>query len=112
LVWLGFVAALVVLVLVGAEFGLRMRRGWVAAHFAVPEQDDPRFVADPVVRYRNRTSYAYESDASDPQRRDTATIHSVCADPKSLATSRLGRSGFSLWADRRCTVRWTTNLTR
>jgi lysophospholipase L1-like esterase len=63
--WFGFMVLLVVGVVGGAEVGLRLRRHWIAAHLAVPPNEDPRFVADRMVRYRNRPSYTYESQIAD-----------------------------------------------
>jgi hypothetical protein len=60
--WLVFLAVLVAIVLVGAEAGLRLRREWVAAHLDLPPNSDPRFVADRLLRYKNRPSYAYASE--------------------------------------------------
>jgi hypothetical protein len=49
------------LVLSGAEVGLRLRRQIVAAHLPVPPNDDSRFVADRLLRYKNRPSFSYHS---------------------------------------------------
>ncbi len=49
------------LVLGGAEAGLRVRRQIVAAHLPLPPNDDSRFVADRLLRYKNRPSYSYQS---------------------------------------------------
>jgi hypothetical protein len=61
LLWLAFLAVLEALVVGGAEAGLRARRDWVAAHLTLPPNGDPRFVADRLLRYKNRPSYSYES---------------------------------------------------
>jgi lysophospholipase L1-like esterase len=63
--WFGFVILLVAGVLGGAEVGLRLRRAWVAAHLPSPPSQDPRFVADRMLRHKNRPSFAYESEAGD-----------------------------------------------
>jgi hypothetical protein len=60
--WLVFIALLATLVIGAAEVGLRVRRQWIASHLQVPPQDDPRFVADHMLRLRNRPSYGYESE--------------------------------------------------
>src|SRR5215472_7401446 len=57
--WLLFVAVLGVLLLGAAEGGLRLRRVWIAAHAGAPPITDERFVADRLVRYKNRPSYRY-----------------------------------------------------
>jgi hypothetical protein len=62
---LAAIAVLAGLVLGAAEVGLRVRRQWIADHLQSPPQDDPRFVADRMLRYRNRPSYAYDSQAAD-----------------------------------------------
>ncbi len=59
--WLVFVLVLVGLVAAGAEAGLRVRRQLVAAHLPLPPNDDSRFVADRLLRYKNRPSYSYQS---------------------------------------------------
>jgi hypothetical protein len=63
--WFGFVILLVVGVLGGAEVELRLRRDWIAGHLPLPPTEDPRFVADRMLRYKNRPSYAYESQTAD-----------------------------------------------
>jgi hypothetical protein len=45
----------------GGEGLLRVRREWNAVHHALPPQTDERFVADHLLRYKNRPSYAYQA---------------------------------------------------
>lgn len=59
--WLGFLVVLGLLVLGGAELGLRLRRDWIAAHLSLPQNTDARFVPDRALGYKNRPSYHYES---------------------------------------------------
>jgi hypothetical protein len=61
LVLLTFLCFLVVGTVTAAELGLRLRRGWVAAHLSTPPIQDNRFLSDPLLRFRNRPSYAYDS---------------------------------------------------
>jgi hypothetical protein len=44
-----------------AEVGLHIRRDRAAIHIAEPAQDDPRFLADPLVRRVNQPGYTSES---------------------------------------------------
>jgi lysophospholipase L1-like esterase len=64
IVWLVFIALLGVLVLGGGEIGLRLRRQRIAAELPLPPQNDPRFVADRMVRYRNKPGYTFQSGAA------------------------------------------------
>jgi hypothetical protein len=59
LVWLVFLAVLGVVVLGAAEGGLRVRREWIAAHVNAPPNEDDRFIADRLLRFKNRPSYRY-----------------------------------------------------
>jgi hypothetical protein len=61
LLWLGFLAALGIAVLVIAEFGLHVRRERMAAQVPRYSEDDERFVGDPLLRRRNRPSHAWTS---------------------------------------------------
>lgn len=60
-VWLGFLLALTLVLLAGAELGLHVRRDWIAAHLPLPENTDDRFVPDRALGYKNRPSYTYQS---------------------------------------------------
>ena len=64
-VWLVFIALLIGLVLGAAEVGLRIRRQIIAAHLPLPPNDDPRLVADRMLRFRNRPSFAFQSGGAD-----------------------------------------------
>lgn len=61
-VWLAFLALLALLVLGLAEAGLRFRRSQVAARAPDYEVTDPRFVRDPLLRYRNTPGYQFFSE--------------------------------------------------
>jgi hypothetical protein len=61
-VWVAFLVFLALMVVAGAELGLHARRDWIAAHLGAPPQSDDRFVADRLLRYKNRPSYAYDSE--------------------------------------------------
>lgn len=60
--WSLLLVLLCVGVVVTVEVGLRARRAWVAAHLQVPPSEDPRFVADRLLRYKNRPTYQYTSE--------------------------------------------------
>jgi len=57
--WLLFVAVLGVVLFGAAEGGLRLRREWIAAHSGPPPNGDERFIADRLLRYKNRPNHRY-----------------------------------------------------
>jgi lysophospholipase L1-like esterase len=86
-----FVVGLVAGVYGLAEWGLHLRRNLVAASIADPPQDDPRFVADGLLRRRNRPSYSWTSTSPAGETRNYTNNSQGFRGPEIAANKPSGR---------------------